>query len=229
MKPETIQLILNIYIGFLIISISFSILLMICGPSLFKKANKNKYEALIPIYNLYVLLQILQIPAFNFIVFLFPLFNVILIIYIEYKLHKTFYTSKLFFVGLLFFPFIFMLILAFGKYRYKQKILTKEEEENNEVDTSPLLMSEEELKSINEIKAEDNLDVDSIFKSEIEMLEEVAPYRASKVNSEDEIYESEEEIKNEVSEEKKIEKVEVVDLADIKKDKEEEKVEIVDL
>lgn len=226
MTSETITLILNIYIIFLIISASFSVLLMLCGYSLFKKANKKPFEAIIPIYNLFVLLHIVELPAFNFIIFLFPLFNIILIIYILYKLYKLFYAPKWFLIGLLIFPFIFLPILSFNKYKYKLRPLTKEELEDNEIEKTPMLMSEEEIKSLNDVPEED-LGVDSIFKSDIELIEEVAPYKATSTNAEEEIYKKEE--PTEYKKEKKIEEVEVLDLNKSKKENEEEKVEIVDL
>jgi hypothetical protein len=203
---------------------------MIIGVPLFKKANKKSSEALIPIYNLYVLLKIVQLPQFNFLVFLFPVFNIVLIIYIEYKLHKLFFTSKGFFIGMIFLPFVFLPMLAFGKYKYKQKPLTKEEEENSEVQTSPLLLTEEEMKKMNEVQ-EEPLDVDSIFKSDVALIEEVEPYKAAKardIYQNDGIYE-EEPPKNEVKKDKIIEEVEVIDLDEKKKKDDDEKIEIIDL
>lgn len=226
---NTMEWVLNFYVIFVMNSFLFSILFMIFGSKLFKKANRKTSDALIPIYNLFILMQITELPIFYFLLFLFPIINVILIIYIEYKLYKLYETTFLFFIGMLFLPFIFIPILSFGRYQYKSKIYkeVKEEEDKELIENSPILMSEEEIDKLNNspITAAEvgNLDIDSIFKSNAIPKDDITPYKASKA--------SKDEIKaiygNNISDKNKIEKEQIKDINESNNEK--DKIEIIDL
>lgn len=228
---DIMEWILRFYIIIIMISMFFSLIFTIFGIKLYKKANKKSSEALIPIYNLFVLMQITELPIYYFLLFLFPIFNILLIIRIEYKLYKLFNTSFKFFLGLVFVPFVFVPLLSFGKYKYKRKSISikEEEEEEEKLDDIPILMSEEELNKLNseEINTpEEDLDVDSIFKSDLQIQEEdITPYRAIKAEEDlsSDIY-------DEIVDKPKREKVEILDFKEIKnKKKEKDKIEIIDL
>ncbi len=223
---NTIESVLNFYMIFVVYSLTFSILFMLFGSKLYKKANKRTSDAIIPIYNLFVLIQITEIPIFYFLLFLFPVINILLIIYIEYKLYKIFGASLPFLFGLIFLPFIFIPMLSFGKYKYKNR-LDKEKEEAEDkilIESSPILMSEEEINKLNNEEIKVN-DIDSIFKSDAIVEEDITPYKASSASKNEikEIYGN----GNNISEEDIIEKETIKEIDNEKKEK--DNVEIIDL
>lgn len=80
----------------------------------YKKASRSGISAWIPIYNLFVLLEIVNLPKIYFLFAWIPGVN----IGILNKLSSLFKKNKLFAVGLSFLPFIFFPILAFNKSEY---------------------------------------------------------------------------------------------------------------
>ncbi len=222
---DTMEFILRFYIIFIMISMLFSLIFTAFGIKLYKKANKKASEALIPIYNLFILIQITELPIYYFLLFLFPILNIFLIIKISYKLYKLFNTSFPFLLGMIFLPYVFIPLLSYGKYKYKRKVAIEQEEEEEETfEDTPILMSQDELEKLNEedINTQDeDLDVDSIFRSNSYQTEDdTVPYKA--VKSEDDTY-------DEVPKETKRERVEILDFREIKKSNEKDKIEIIDL
>ena len=92
--------------------------------ALFEKANRPPWASIIPIYNAIVLLQIIKRPAWCIVLMFVPIVNVIFSIIILHDTVKAFGKNLDFFFGLLFLPFIFYPILAFGdsKYLYGQEV-----------------------------------------------------------------------------------------------------------
>jgi hypothetical protein len=84
----------------------------------FTKANQPGWAVLIPIYNLYVLLEIVGRPWWWLLLFLIPGVNVIIAIILMFDLAKSFGKGAGFGLGLLLLNFIFILILAFGDAQY---------------------------------------------------------------------------------------------------------------
>lgn len=98
-----------------IIILAVGIFSIVCNWKVFKKAGKNGWEAIIPIYNFIVLLEITKLPIW-YIIFLFiPIGNIIVSFLIYIELAKKFDQSAAFGIGLVFFNPIFMAILAFNK------------------------------------------------------------------------------------------------------------------
>lgn len=93
----------------------------------FTKAGKPGWAAIIPFYNIIILLDIINKPRWwllLFILFSFldqagSILSVILGIYVMYKLAETFGKGALFTAGLYVLPFIFFPILAWGDAQYK--------------------------------------------------------------------------------------------------------------
>jgi len=85
---------------------------------IFAKAGKPGWASIIPIYNLYVLYEISWgkgiLFLLNLIVFIAPILAIITMV----KLGKAFGKGGGFIAGLIFLPFIFLLILAFGSAQY---------------------------------------------------------------------------------------------------------------
>lgn len=98
-----------------IICLAVCIFTIVCNWKVFKKAGKNGWEAIIPIYNIVVLLKITKLPLWYLLLFFIPFVNFVALILIYIELAKKFGQSTLFGIGLAFFTPIFMAILAFNK------------------------------------------------------------------------------------------------------------------
>jgi hypothetical protein len=86
---------------------------------IFTKAGQPGWAAIIPIYNIIVLLQIVGRPIWWFLLMMIPFVNFIVGILVVVDLAKSFGQSVGYAIGLLLLPFIFMPMLAFGDARYQ--------------------------------------------------------------------------------------------------------------
>jgi len=97
------------------------ILLMIVSLwKIFSKAGKPGWAAIVPIYNIIVLLEIVGRPIWWLILFLIPFVNLIIAILLAVDLAKTFGKGVGTALGLIFLPFIFYPMLAFGSATYQR-------------------------------------------------------------------------------------------------------------
>jgi hypothetical protein len=85
----------------------------------FEKAGKPGWAAIIPIYNLIVLLEIVGKPLWWIVLFFLPCVNIVAIILVSIEVAKVFGKDVLYGLGLAFLPFIFYPILGFGDARYR--------------------------------------------------------------------------------------------------------------
>ncbi len=85
---------------------------------LYEKAGRAGWEAIVPIYNLYVMTVIVGMPAWSIILFFIPLLNIAASIWMAVNLAKSFGKDILFAIGLLLLGFIFYPLLAFGDAEY---------------------------------------------------------------------------------------------------------------
>ncbi len=86
---------------------------------IFTKAGKPGWAALIPIYNVVKMLEIVGKPDWWVLLMFVPFVNCIISIIIAYHLALVFGKDTLFTLGLIFLPFIFYPILAFGDAKYQ--------------------------------------------------------------------------------------------------------------
>jgi hypothetical protein len=86
---------------------------------IFVQANEEGWKAIIPFYNIYVLLKIVGREGWWLILFLIPIVNFIVWIIVSLDLAKSFGKSGAFAVGLIFLPFLFAPILGFGSATYQ--------------------------------------------------------------------------------------------------------------
>lgn len=98
-----------------IIAMAVGIFGIICNWKIYKKAGKQGWEAIVPIYNIIVLLEITNLPMWYIALFFVPIGNIIVLFLIYIELAKKFGQSAAFGVGLVFLNPIFMAILAFNK------------------------------------------------------------------------------------------------------------------
>ena len=97
------------------------IFLMIASMwKIFEKAGEKGWKAIIPIYNLVVLLQIVGKPDW-WIVFmlLVPIANIVFMIWTYNMLSKSFGKDEGFTVGLILLGIVFFPVLAFGDAEYQ--------------------------------------------------------------------------------------------------------------
>lgn len=107
--------------GTLLVGAGISILIFVALWKIFKKAGKKGWEAIIPIYNIIVLLEISGLPTWYLVLYLIPLANIYAIFKNYIELSKKFGKDSGFGVLMVFFPVICMPILAFSNCTYKSK------------------------------------------------------------------------------------------------------------
>jgi len=84
----------------------------------FNKAGQPGWHALIPIFNIYVLLKVVGRPGWWLILFLIPFVNIIIWIIVAYDLARSFGHGAGFTIGLVLLSWIFLLILGVNSSRY---------------------------------------------------------------------------------------------------------------
>ncbi len=84
----------------------------------YAKAGQPGWAAIIPIYNLIVLLQIADKPIWWIILYFVPIANIIIPILVSIEVAQKFGKGAGFGIGLAFLPFIFYPILGFGDAQY---------------------------------------------------------------------------------------------------------------
>jgi len=85
----------------------------------FTKAGKPGWGAIVPIYNMILLLEIAGKPIWWVILFLIPFVNFVILIIVCIDVAKNFGQGAGFGLGLAFLGFIFYPILGFGSAQYK--------------------------------------------------------------------------------------------------------------
>jgi hypothetical protein len=86
----------------------------------FEKAGKPGWAAIIPIYNIIVLLEITGKPIWWILLFLIPIVNIVIAIMVYHALSTSFGKGVGFTLGLIFLSFIFFPILGFGDATYSK-------------------------------------------------------------------------------------------------------------
>ena len=104
---------------FTIISLVLCVFVLVCMWIIFRKAGKPGWAAIVPFYNLYVLFGITWGSGMRFLLLLIPIYNIILSIQTQVRLAKAFGKSGGFAAGLIFLPYIFIPLLAFGGTAYQ--------------------------------------------------------------------------------------------------------------
>lgn len=85
----------------------------------FVKAGKPGWAAIVPIYNIIILLEIAGKPIWWIVLFLLPLVNIVAAVLVGIEVAKRFGKDQIFGVGLGLLPFIFYPILGFGSAQYQ--------------------------------------------------------------------------------------------------------------
>lgn len=102
-----------------IIYLGVIVLLIASLWKVFEKAGKPGWAAIVPIYNIVVLLEIAGKPAWWVVLFLIPCVGIVIAFLVFIALAKSFGKDALFGVGLTLLGFIFFPILGFGSAKYQ--------------------------------------------------------------------------------------------------------------
>ncbi len=126
MAPDQTMLLQNnfgfFFGGAWLFLIAFFVLLAVSLWKIFTKAGKPGWAAIVPIYNIIVELEIIGQPLWMIALFFVPFVNYVVMVIIKYHLACAFGKGVGFTIGLIFLPFIFYPILAFGKATYQGPI-----------------------------------------------------------------------------------------------------------
>lgn len=224
---------MRIWGWFAVVTLLFSLLIMLTCSNVFKVSEKKRVSLLIPLYNLIIFLDIVNMNRFYFILLLFPVVNILVIYIMLYRLSIVFHTTKSFAFGLIFLPIVFLPILNFSG-NLDNRSSDEIEQEDLKKETINLL-TESQIDLLNS-ESESTPKVDNVFKSEIEEIPEAPVFKANKIKYK--------EILLNDDKEKKIEKVEPVivtedikkpsrfisdNLDEIKKQEENDNIEIIEL
>ena len=120
-----------------IISLVLCVFVLVCMWIIFRKAGKPGWAAIVPFYNLYVLFDITWGSGMRFLLMLIPLYNIILGIQTQIRLAKAFGKSGGFAAGLIFLPYVFIPLLAFGKETYQGVPIKAAPYQNNPYQNNP--------------------------------------------------------------------------------------------
>ena len=97
----------------------FLLLIIASYWKVFAKAGQAGWKSLIPIYNLFVLLQIAGCPSWWLLMFFLPVVNIYFLVVMHIRLAEKFGKTPLFGFALCFLGFIFFPLLAFGPATYE--------------------------------------------------------------------------------------------------------------
>ncbi|MCR9253215.1 MAG: DUF5684 domain-containing protein [bacterium] len=102
-----------------IIYLAIIVFLIASMWKVFEKAGKPGWAAIVPIYNIVVLLEIVGKPVWWIILFLIPLVSLVIAIIVYHQLSKSFGKDVGFTIGLILLPIVFLPILGFGDAKYQ--------------------------------------------------------------------------------------------------------------
>lgn len=180
MSITTTNFVLKLIVFIWILSAVRSVAIMFCG-NLFKKASKGAKTATYPVLNLFGMLEVVELSPFLGILLFMPIFNIIVLFLMSYKLGKIFNAPSGMKIGLIFLDIVFYPLLAKSSVAYKIKNDDYQIAMDNARNESVNLMTQEEINEINKMEEPDPFsEVDSIFKSEVKQEFSSEPYRAKR-------------------------------------------------
>jgi hypothetical protein len=106
-------------VGGMLVGLLLAVLMIASMWKVFSKAGQPGWASLIPIYNLVVLLKVVDKPLWWLILFVVPCANIIGWVLVSLALAEKFGKSAGFGIGLALLGVIFMPILAFGSAEYQ--------------------------------------------------------------------------------------------------------------
>lgn len=104
--------------GYMIVCLAIVVVIVAGWWKMFEKAGKPGWAAIVPFYNFYCLADMSFGNGWLFLLMFVPCVGMIFMIICYIKLAAAFGKSALFGIGMVLFPYIFMLILGFGDAQY---------------------------------------------------------------------------------------------------------------
>ncbi|MCL6501433.1 MAG: DUF5684 domain-containing protein [Pirellulales bacterium] len=107
-------------VGLLTLLIQLALMVLVIAGfwRTFAKAGKPGWAAIVPFYNLIVLLEIAGRPLWWIILWLLPCVNIVIVFIVAIDVAKSFGKDALYGIGLALLPFIFYPLLGFSDARY---------------------------------------------------------------------------------------------------------------
>jgi len=104
--------------GIIIVYLAILVFMIAAGWKLYEKAGQPGWAAIVPIYNIVILMKIIKKPTWWVLLFLIPIVGFVISIIVALEMAKVFGKSSGFAVGLILLSPIFYPILAFGDAKY---------------------------------------------------------------------------------------------------------------
>lgn len=101
-----------------IIAMGMYVLQIIAMWKIFTKANKPGWASIVPVYNIYTLLQIAEVPTWYLLLLIIPVANIYATFKMYIELAHKFGKDTGFGIGLVLLNPVFILVLAFGNASY---------------------------------------------------------------------------------------------------------------
>ncbi len=105
--------------GFFLVGTILSILIIVSMWKIFKKAGKQGWESIVPIYNVIVMLEISGLPMWYLVLYIIPVVNIYAMFKTYIELAKKFGKGAGFGVLTVFVPIVGFPVLAFSKCNYE--------------------------------------------------------------------------------------------------------------
>lgn len=105
-----------------LIWLALTVFVIVAMWKVYVKANQPGWSSIIPIYNTLVMLRIVGRPWWWILLLFVPIVNLVIGLIVIYNLAQVFGKGLGFMLGLLFLPFIFYPILAFGTATYAKPV-----------------------------------------------------------------------------------------------------------
>lgn len=104
---------------FAVFAIAVIVLSIVAAWRVFKKAGKPGWAALVPIYNIYVLVQIAGRPAWWFVLLFVPIIDIVVALILCIDIGRKFGKNIIFsFILLFMFSLVGAMVIAFDDSRY---------------------------------------------------------------------------------------------------------------
>ena len=107
--------------GMVVFLIYMAVIVLIIASmwKIFTKAGEPGWAAIVPIYNMVVLLKIVGKPVWWIILMLIPFVNIVIFVMLAIALAQCFGKGAGFGIGLILLPFVFYPMLGFGSAQYQ--------------------------------------------------------------------------------------------------------------
>ncbi len=101
-----------------LLGVLLGIFVLVALWKVYQKAGKPGWAAIIPIYNILVLLEIVGKPWWWLLLMFIPFVNIVIMVIVYIELAKVFGHGVGYGIGLLLLPYVFVAMLGFGSSQY---------------------------------------------------------------------------------------------------------------